>query len=96
MTNEIKVAPMHKLIKRAGAARVSEESATALGRALEEIWFGPYFERLRSELLHGNFPAYCVKCNPEEVVRNHEVRLRLTRELANGRKDEQTVEVGRG
>jgi len=37
MPNEIKVAPMHKLIKRAGAARVSEESATALGRALEEI-----------------------------------------------------------
>jgi len=37
MTNEIKVAPMHKLIKRAGAARVSEESAVALGKALEEI-----------------------------------------------------------
>jgi len=37
MTNEIKVAPMHKLIKRAGAARVSEESANALGKALEEI-----------------------------------------------------------
>lgn len=37
VTNEIKVAPMHKLIKRAGAARVSEESAMALGRALEEI-----------------------------------------------------------
>lgn len=34
---EIKVAPMHKLIKRAGASRVSEESAIALGRALEEI-----------------------------------------------------------
>ena len=37
MTNEIKVAPMHKLIKRAGADRVSEESAIALGKALEEI-----------------------------------------------------------
>ena len=37
MSNEIKVAPMHKLIKRAGAARVSEESAMALGRALEDI-----------------------------------------------------------
>jgi len=37
MKNEIKVAPMHKLIKRAGAPRVSEESALALGRALEEI-----------------------------------------------------------
>ena len=37
VSNEIKVAPMHKLIKRAGAARVSEESAMALGRALEEI-----------------------------------------------------------
>jgi histone H3/H4 len=37
MTNEIKTAPMHKLIKRAGADRVSEESATALGKALEEI-----------------------------------------------------------
>ncbi|MCW3991577.1 MAG: NFYB/HAP3 family transcription factor subunit [Candidatus Bathyarchaeota archaeon] len=37
MAKEIKVAPMHKLIKRAGAARVSEESAIALGRALEEI-----------------------------------------------------------
>ncbi|OGD56212.1 histone [Candidatus Bathyarchaeota archaeon RBG_13_52_12] len=28
---------MHKLIKRAGADRVSEESAVALGKALEEI-----------------------------------------------------------
>ncbi len=37
MGDEIKVAPMHKLIKRAGAARVSEESALALGNALEEI-----------------------------------------------------------
>jgi histone H3/H4 len=37
MTDEIKVAPMHKLIKRAGADRVSEESAVALGKALEEI-----------------------------------------------------------
>jgi len=37
MTGEIKVAPMHKLIKRAGAARVSEESAIALGKALEEV-----------------------------------------------------------
>ncbi len=35
--DEIKVAPMHKLIKRAGADRVSEESAIALGGALEEI-----------------------------------------------------------
>ena len=37
MSEEIKVAPMHKLIKRAGAQRVSEESAIALGLALEEI-----------------------------------------------------------
>lgn len=37
MGDEIKVAPMHKLIKRAGAERVSEESAEALGKALEEI-----------------------------------------------------------
>lgn len=37
MPREIKVAPMHKLIKRAGADRVSEESAVALGLALENI-----------------------------------------------------------
>jgi histone H3/H4 len=37
LTDEIKVAPMHKLIKRAGADRVSEESAVALGKALEVI-----------------------------------------------------------
>jgi histone H3/H4 len=37
LADEIKVAPMHKLIKRAGAERVSEESAEALGKALEEI-----------------------------------------------------------
>ena len=37
MAGEIKVAPMHKLIKRAGADRVSEESAIALGKALEGI-----------------------------------------------------------
>jgi histone H3/H4 len=35
--NEIKVAPMHKLIKRAGADRVSEESAIKMGDALEEV-----------------------------------------------------------
>ncbi|MFB0543379.1 MAG: histone family protein [Candidatus Bathyarchaeia archaeon] len=34
---KIKVAPMHKLIKRAGAGRVSEESALALGKILDEI-----------------------------------------------------------
>ena len=37
MSNEIKTAPMHKLLKRAGAERVSEESANALGKALEDI-----------------------------------------------------------
>jgi len=37
LPDESKVAPMHKLIKRAGADRVSEESAVALGKALEEI-----------------------------------------------------------
>ena len=37
MTDEIKVAPMHKLIKRAGADRVSEESAIAQGEALKVI-----------------------------------------------------------
>jgi histone H3/H4 len=37
MSEEIKVAPMHKLIKRAGAVRVSEESAVALGEVLEEM-----------------------------------------------------------
>jgi histone H3/H4 len=37
MTNEIKVAPMHKLIKRAGADRVSEDSAIVLGDILEKI-----------------------------------------------------------
>jgi histone H3/H4 len=37
MRRIIKIAPMHKLIKRAGAARVSEESAIALSKILEEI-----------------------------------------------------------
>lgn len=34
---KVKVAPMHKLIKKAGADRVSEDSAIALGKALDEI-----------------------------------------------------------
>ena len=34
---KIKVAPMHKLIKDAGAERVSKEGAIALGKALQEI-----------------------------------------------------------
>ncbi len=37
MRRIIKIAPMHKLIKRAGAARVSEESAIALSKILEEV-----------------------------------------------------------
>ena len=34
---KIKVAPMHKLIKRAGAERVSNEAAISLGKALDKI-----------------------------------------------------------
>jgi histone H3/H4 len=34
---KVKVAPMHKLIKKAGAERVSEDSALALGKALDDI-----------------------------------------------------------
>ena len=34
---KIKVAPMHKLIKRAGAERVGNDAAVALGKALDEI-----------------------------------------------------------
>lgn len=37
MRRVIKIAPMHKLIKRAGATRVSEESAIALSKILEEV-----------------------------------------------------------
>jgi histone H3/H4 len=37
MSDELKIAPMHKLIKRAGADRVSEEGAIALGKVLEEM-----------------------------------------------------------
>jgi len=35
--DKVKVAPMHKLIKKAGAERVSEDSALALGKALDDI-----------------------------------------------------------
>jgi len=37
MSEEIKLAPIHKLIKKAGARRVSQESAEALTVALEEV-----------------------------------------------------------
>ncbi len=35
--SEISVAPMHRLCKKAGAKRVSEEGAKELGKVLEEI-----------------------------------------------------------
>ena len=34
---KIKISPMHKLIKRAGAERVSKEGAIALGKAIDGI-----------------------------------------------------------
>ncbi|MFQ6077280.1 MAG: histone family protein [Candidatus Bathyarchaeia archaeon] len=34
---ELQLAPMHRIIKKAGAERVSEEAADELRRALEEI-----------------------------------------------------------
>jgi histone H3/H4 len=37
MSEEIKLAPIHKLMKKAGARRVSKEGAEALAFALEEI-----------------------------------------------------------
>lgn len=37
ISNIIKIAPMHRLIKRAGAERVSKESAEMLGEILEEL-----------------------------------------------------------
>ncbi len=34
---ELQIAPMHRIIKKAGAERVSEEAADELRKALEEI-----------------------------------------------------------
>ena len=36
-SNELSLAPVHRLIKKAGAARASEEAAEALRQILEEL-----------------------------------------------------------
>ncbi|MDJ0274200.1 MAG: NFYB/HAP3 family transcription factor subunit [Nitrososphaerota archaeon] len=51
--SELSTAPMHRLLKKAGAERVSEEAAEELRRVLEEVGIMVSNEAIRRALAAG-------------------------------------------
>jgi len=48
-------------------------------KSLKEIWFGPYFEKRRKELLEKNIPKYCQRCCTTLVQYNQIIREELSK-----------------
>jgi len=45
--------------------------------SLQEIWYGPYFNTLRKNMLSGNLPEHCRKCCTTLVMNNINLRKEL-------------------
>lgn len=46
-------------------------------RSLEDIWYGPYFTRMRSQILNNELPKYCKTCAAGIVVDFRKIRGEL-------------------
>lgn len=58
-------------------------------RSLRQVWMGPYFQRLRAQMLEGRMPAYCATCPStlfaEQDALRHAAREYVARYVAPGK-----------
>ena len=61
---------------RVGPCCVSweEEAGSIRDRPLEEVWFGPYFQRIRKQILSDDPMSYCRKCPVSLIARSEALR----------------------
>jgi len=46
-------------------------------KTLQEVWFGPVFEKIRKEMIEKKIPDYCSKCSVVVVMDNRKLRAAL-------------------
>ncbi|MFH1850426.1 MAG: radical SAM protein [archaeon] len=52
----------------------TDEGDSIRDRPLSDIWYGPYFERIRKGLLAREIPSYCAQCNPSHTTQRRWLR----------------------
>ncbi|MFH1849283.1 MAG: radical SAM protein [archaeon] len=64
---------------RVGPCGFFDEAATEniRNRTLEQIWYGPYFQKRRQDMLDSSLSDYCRKCCTTLVTNNLEIRKEL-------------------
>jgi len=68
----------HLVIKTNGYAQpcclYDEKVDNVKNKSLKEIWFGPYFEKIREDMKNKKFSIYCSICNAGQVFENRRIR----------------------
>jgi len=60
-----------------GPCCMFDNGESILEKSLEEIWFGDFFVKMRKLLAKNEFPNFCSKCNPSQIIENRKIRTEL-------------------
>jgi MoaA/NifB/PqqE/SkfB family radical SAM enzyme len=73
----------HLVIKTNGTAQpcclYDEKEEDVRNKSLREIWFGKFFEEIRTNIKNKKFSKYCSICNAGQVFENRRIREDLNR-----------------
>lgn len=58
----------------AGCCSTFETGEYIHDKTLKEVWFGPVFEKIRSDMMKKSIPEYCNKCSVVTVMDNRRIR----------------------
>jgi MoaA/NifB/PqqE/SkfB family radical SAM enzyme len=65
-----------------GCCSTFETGEWIQNKSLEEIWFGPFFDRIREKMIKRELPSYCSKCSVVVVMDNRKLRKQLLKSVA--------------
>jgi MoaA/NifB/PqqE/SkfB family radical SAM enzyme len=66
----------------AGCCSTFEAGEYIHDKTLKEVWFGPTFEKVRSDMIGKSIPAYCNKCSVVVMMDNRKIRDGLNAAIA--------------
>lgn len=62
----------------------TDDSENIKDKSLRDIWYGPYFEKLRNSFLKKSIPDYCRQCNPSHTTQRRWLRRMIEEVNKNG------------
>jgi MoaA/NifB/PqqE/SkfB family radical SAM enzyme len=60
----------------------TDNSMNVKDKSLKDIWYGPYFEKIRNNFVNKKIPEFCKQCNPSHTTQRRWLR-RMMDEMEN-------------